>query len=145
MRLVVPRKYRERIVLGIAWDLPRAGDFVSMPKVLVFAHNPLNFMIEIYTELRDESTFIQIPADHPDFKKLTEKVDPEKIIPSIGVTVEGIRHPPFTAHSIYILDRLYILSSRYPARKACRATGPATTPLCAVLPVRPGQPGTFPG
>lgn len=78
----------------------------KVPKVLVFGFDDVNYILEIYQELSGIFTFLQIPAEHPEFFTLRQKLGIQKIFPTIFVhePLEDEDLLAYEEHSIIILD-----------------------------------------
>ncbi len=80
--------------------------FASKPRVLVFAYDDYDYILDIYTQLRDMLTFIQVPADHESFEQLVDTLGISRVIPVVHVEKNFFSTDlePLAAHSILILD-----------------------------------------
>ncbi|MCS6984590.1 MAG: phosphoribosylanthranilate isomerase [Leptospiraceae bacterium] len=62
--------------------------YIRVPKVLVFGYDDEDYIVEIYTRYASILTFVQIPADHPDFWFIRRRIGIHKIIPVVYVDRE---------------------------------------------------------
>lgn len=81
-------------------------EFSAKFRVLVFAHDPTSYILDIYKELRDMSTFLQVPAEHEGFRELCRTLSPGKIIPSLSIkdTLAEADVGYLSSHPLLILD-----------------------------------------
>ena len=107
--------------LDAAKDIKNA--LPSKPRVLVFGYDESNLILDIYMQLRDLLTFIQIPHDHSEFDKLSKVISIGRIFPSIAVkpntVIDDSLIQKFHNHSIILFDNAKIVNNQ----QTCGGTG----------------------